>query len=65
MSRFTSGHTYSKGMKHGNSRLTTEEVLCIKRLHYRYQLTYRRLAIMFNISLSSINAIMNNKVWQY
>lgn len=60
---FKKGHTLSKGMNHGNSKLHIEEVMCIKRLRGRYLFTYVKLAKIFDVSRQTIESICNNKGW--
>jgi hypothetical protein len=51
--------------KTNNAKLTTEQVIEIKRLIAEKKLKYRQIAVLFGVSWNTIVAIKSGKVWGY
>jgi len=65
MDRFWSKARGVRGEKNGNSKLTKEQVLEIRKLFAEKQFSQSQLARMFNISYRQINTIVNRKSWAW
>ncbi len=59
------GKQAAKGSKQGGAKLNEEQVQAIRRLHAAKQATGQELAKMFNISESSISAIVLRQRWKH
>jgi DNA-binding CsgD family transcriptional regulator len=55
--------TQTRGEDQPTSKLTTEQVLAIRR--FRFKKTYREVAEMFGVSGSCIAAIQNRRTWKH
>jgi hypothetical protein len=53
-----------RGVDHWNSKLNSKKVNKIKELYLVGNLYQRKLADIFNVSLATINNVINNKSWQ-
>lgn len=57
-----------KGEAHGNSKLTNSKVILIRNLYNMYQcegINQRKLAALFQVSLSAINNAITRKTWSH
>lgn len=52
-----------RGEKHGQARLTLEQVKEIRKLYAEGAMIQRELSVKFGISLTQINRIVNRKKW--
>ncbi len=55
----------AKGETQGASKLTTAEVLEIRRLHASGKYNQKDIATMFNCNHSNVNQIVNRKSWKH
>lgn len=55
----------TRGEAHGMSKLTTEDVLEIRRLGKTTKLSQRKLAIMFDVDQATIGRIILRKLWKH
>ena len=53
-----------KGASNSNSKLTQEEVDCIRSVYANKDATYEQLALYFRVSKNTISRIVNNKSWR-
>lgn len=58
-------HPYNKGIAHGSSKLTEEEILEIRDLYPLGQYSHRKLAKKFNVSYNHIKRILDRDVWRH
>lgn len=56
---------YRQGKKNPNGKLSIDEVLEIRRVHREEKLMHKEIAEMFNISLSTVNAIVTRYSYWY
>ena len=54
-----------RGEKHGQSKLSENQVLEIRRLHETGEYSQRGLAKMFGVSFQHVSDIVNRKKWQH
>jgi len=54
----------AKGEKHGFSRLTSKEVLQIRKMHFS-GLSIPKLAGKFGVSVSAISSIVTGRAWKH
>jgi len=53
----------ASGIRHGNHKLTEEQVIEIKKLYLSDKYTHKELGIKYNVSRSNIGLIINGKIW--
>lgn len=53
------------GEKQGNSVLTTDIVIAIRREYSKGTITFQNLADKYNTSTAQISRIINNQIWKY
>lgn len=62
---YTSGYASNKGSKNGFSILNEEQVLEIRKRKVEENLTYQKLAEIYNVSYGCIAAIINRTNWKH
>jgi HNH endonuclease len=65
MSKGRGGYRTFRGEDHGNSKLTSEQVLEIRRLVQEGNLRYREIAERFDIAISTVGHIKTNRLWKH
>lgn len=60
---FNKGKASNKGIRNPNSKLNSDDVLAIRALIKTNKFYYTKIAELFNVSDSTIQAIAKNKVW--
>jgi len=55
--------TICRGEKHGNAKLTSQEVLAIRHDREVRGLKLREVAVIYNISEGTVSAIEQRKIW--
>jgi hypothetical protein len=53
------------GERHGNAKLSEEQVLEVHRLAWAGDLTQRQIAVMFKISQNNVHNIKYHLVWRW
>jgi hypothetical protein len=62
--RDTKGRTL-KGNQNGNAKLTEQQVLEIRNLYVTTKISYKQLALRYNVSEYPISQIINRKLWKH
>lgn len=60
----TNKNRQAKGEQNGKSKLTLEQVVCIRQRYTRGGIYLRELAEMFNVTERTVGYIVNRKVWK-
>ncbi len=58
-------HRQALGEHNGKSKLTSEQVLEIRKLYSSGKYTHQTLSVMFNISRQNISFILSNQGWKH
>ncbi len=54
-----------KGKSIGSSKLTSDNVLEIRRLYINGSYTFKKLGVLFNVDRKNISSIVYNKTWKH
>lgn len=55
---------YPSGDKHPRSKLSSKDVLDIRRKYDRGNVTYRGLAKQYSVGCTTISDVLNNRTWR-
>ena len=54
-----------QGDNNGNRKLSSNQVISMRRDRKLYKLTYKQLSAKYGVSIITVNRVVNNKVWKH